>query len=131
MDMMGKERETGVHEMPVCIPQQQKPKTKLLRCRHISGESVQRIKEDIRHGLSGKKVDQKKTYERESKNDRICPLERGGYSRLRTIAERRQMKPERSMQTSVAITVTKVPLSVAEWGPPLQAPHCQPYEATN
>jgi len=32
------------------------------------------------------------------------------------------------MQTRVAITVTKVPLSGAEWGPLLQAPHCQPDE---
>ena len=30
------------------------------------------------------------------------------------------------MQARVATTVTKVPLSGAEWGPPLQAPHCQP-----
>lgn len=30
------------------------------------------------------------------------------------------------MQSRVAITVTKVPLSGVEWRPPLQAPHCQP-----
>jgi len=38
------------------------------------------------------------------------------------------MKPERNMQTRVAITVTKVPLSGVEWGALLQAPHCQPGE---
>jgi len=64
--------------------------------------------------LSGKKVDRREKMCEEGR-DKISPLEvRGSYSRFRIIAERRQTKPERNMQTRVAITVTKVPLSGAE-----------------
>jgi len=52
----------------------------------------------------------------------------GDYTLFRAMAERRNTKPERNMHKRVAITVTNVPLSGAEWGPPLQAPHCQPRE---
>ena len=55
----------------------------------------------------------------------------GDYSLFRTIAERRKTKPERNMHRRVAITVTKVPLSGAECGPPLQAPHCHPKKEVN
>ena len=62
--------------------------------------------------LSGKKVDQER---RENSKHKIGPRKvRGSYSRFRIIAERRQTKPERNMQSRVAITVTKVPLSGAE-----------------
>jgi len=61
--------------------------------------------------LSGRKVNQQKPTE----NNKIgLRKTRGAYSRFRTIAERRQMKPERNMQSRVAVTVTKVPLSGAE-----------------
>lgn len=63
--------------------------------------------------LSGKSIG-RDTGRKEFKN-RIGPRETPSfYSRFRTIAERRQTKPERSMQTRVAITVTNVPLSGAE-----------------
>ena len=64
--------------------------------------------------LSGKKVGHKRNVRREKARTTDPPFKRDDYSRFRTIAERTQMKPERSMQTRVAITVTKVPLSVAE-----------------
>lgn len=66
--------------------------------------------------LSGREVNQQKRAEKEGcKNNKISPQKiRGAYSRFRIIAERRQTKPEKNMQSRVTITVTKVPLSGAE-----------------
>jgi hypothetical protein len=65
--------------------------------------------------LSSMEVNQQKRAKEGCKNNKICPRKiRDDYSRFRIIAERRQMKPERNMQSRVAVTVTKVPLSGAE-----------------
>lgn len=109
-----KERKAGVYEIPVCTSITTVDKKQVVRDQHISRESVRWEREDYDMRLSEKKVCQKKTREGESKNDKVCPLGQRDYSRFRTIAERTKTKPERNMQSRVAITVTKVPLSGAE-----------------
>jgi hypothetical protein len=120
----GRKRENGVREIPVCFSQQQQQKPSSWSC------STSREKASDEEGkMQNIRVIpiREKSEQEKMKIDMICHgKEPGDYSLFRAIAERRNTNPERNMQRRVAITVTKVPLSGAECGPPLQAPHCQP-----